>query len=99
MKKTVNGQSIQNFDLIRSQYKLDTKKSKFVLEVIKSLKQFKSSDQDLVNELKEKIEELINGPLSVTDTVILINELLKDNAYNLGFYCDFLILQDSNTFV
>ena len=84
LKKTVNGQSIQSFDSIISQYKLDTKKPKFVLEITKSLRQFKSSDQDLVNELKEKIEELINGPLSVTDTVILINELLKDNAYNLG---------------
>ena len=84
LKKTVNGQSIPNFDLIRTQYKLDTKKSKFVLEITKSLKQFKSADENLVDELKGKIEETINGPLSVTDTVVLINELLKKNAYNLG---------------
>ena len=84
LKQTVNGQLIPNFNSITSQYKLDTKKSAFVLEMTKSLKQFKSVDQDLVSNIKTKIEELVNSPLSVTDIVTLINELLNKNAYALG---------------
>ena len=84
LKKTVNGQSIANFDMIRIQYKLDTKKSAFVLDMIKSLKQFRSVDQNLASNIKTEIEELINSPLSVTDIVTSINELLSKNAYALG---------------
>jgi hypothetical protein len=84
LKKTVNGQLITNFDVIRIQYKLDTKKSVFVLEMTKSLKQFRSVDQDLTSNIKTEIEELVNSPLSVTDIVTSINELLGKNAYALG---------------
>ena len=84
LKKTVNGQLIANFDMIRIQYKLDTKKSAFVLEMTKSLKQFRSVDQNLASNIKTEIEELVNSPLSVTDIVTSINELLSKNAYALG---------------
>lgn len=85
LKKTVNGQSVPNFDSLRSAYKLDMQKSKLVLGGTKSLKSnFKSTDENLIKVLTEQITNILNSPLSVTDTLSLINQLLLDNSYNLG---------------